>query len=665
MKSKISLFKKGLIISDFKRFWWISACYTLALLFILPLNHYMQITNNFNTNNKVLLKNNITRELIFDTYNRGVSPLLLLIVPVLIGALIFRYMQKGRSVSLYHSLPLTRTGLYLNSLVSSLILFIAPLIFNTLVMLLLNGFSPLGEYYSAALIFKWLLYSLLFGILFLSMTVFTGMFTGNSIAQIAFVYILNLLPSFLIEFIRMHLSKLLYGFNDYPDMTFLYKMPVIILFFNRYEHFSTGLILSYIILTLVLFAAGLMAFKIRRPETAGDIITFRPVKPVFIFGITVCAMLLGSTYFIELSNSSLPFIIFGYFICSFISYVIAQMVTNKTFKILHTWKGYLGFALVLILLLLGVKFDILGYVNKIPDPAQVKEVYMGYNVNLWHSEDSPAKYGNSDTSVYYTSTVYRDAQNINNITRLHKLILDNRSIYGPTQFIAYELKNGQRIIRRYAVNTDLYASALGPMYESKEYKESRFHILKQETSDIKYIEIADQRAQKVPVVISDKASLESLKTALRKDIDKLEYSSLATQSQRSLYINIVDLDERRVTYEIRSDYTNTINWIKGQGIYDNVILKPEEVIAVILNYFGGYDANYGKPSAQAAKNIEITDRNVIKELVELSANTDYSNEARDFDVTFVNRNNSHFMGFSMSFNQKVSPELQSYIDKIK
>lgn len=661
MKSKISLFNKGLILSDLKRFWWVSACYALALLFILPLNHYIQITSDFNANNKDWLKEFIRRDFIFNFNSSGISQHLLLIVPVLTGTLIFRYMQKGRSASLYHSLPLTRTGLYLNSLLSSLMLLIAPLVFNTLVMLLLNGFSSLSDYYSAALIFKWLLYSLLFGILFLSMTVFTGMFTGNSIAQIAFVYILNILPAFLLEFSSMHLSQLLYGFNNYSDKSFIYKTPGFILFFNRYEYLSPVLILIYIVLTLSLFAGALMAFKIRRPETAGDIIAFRPIRPVFIFGITVCATSLGGTYFINLSNGSMGFVVFGYFICSLISYVIAQMITNKTFKVLHTWKGYAGFILVLVVLLLGIKFDITGYVNKIPNPSDVQEVYIGNNIYWWREKGSSAfdsnKYGNYDTKVY------RDARNIENTTRLHKLILDNKSRNGSSEFIAYQLNNGKRIIRRYVIDTDLYASALGPIYESREYKESRFPILKQDTADIKFIEIADDRSQKNPVVISDKPSLESFKTALRKDIDGLEYRSLTTQVQRSLYINITDNSDGRITYEIKPDYKNTIDWLKKQGIYDNVILTPEEISSVALHYFYGYESDSGKPSAQTSKRIEITDKNIIKELLELSRNIDYR-KPYEYSVSFMSGNYSRF-SCSISFDEKISPELQSYIDQMK
>lgn len=662
MKLKTSLFKKGLIISDLKRFWWVSACYALALFFILPLNHYMKITNSatMNENNKDWLKEVIAKEL---TFKNGVSQLLLLIVPVLIGALIFRYMQKGRSASLYHSLPLTRAGLYLNSILSSLILLIVPLIFNTIIMLLLNGFSSLSEYYSGALIFKWLLYSLLFGILFLSMSVFVGMFTGNSIAQIAFVYILNILPVFLVEFVRLNLSQLLYGFNDYSNMSYYYRLPIFILYFNRYEHFSAGLIWFYILLTAALLAGALFAFKIRKPETAGDIITFKPFRPIFIFGITVCTTLLGGTYFIHLGNNSPGFIIFGYFICSLISFVIAQMITNKTLKVLHTYKGYLGFALVLILLLLGVKFDILGYVNKVPDPSNVEEAYLGYNINWWREKETSSfnntLYGNYDT------TVYKESQNIENFVKLHQLILDNKGVNGPHEFIAYKLKNGKRIIRHYTIDQDLYASALGPIYESREYKEGRFPILKQEAKDIKFIEITDERSEKSPFVISDKPSLESFKTAIGKDIDKLKYSSLAAQFQRSLTIHIIDIGDERIDYAIGPDYTNTIDWLKQQGIYDEVILKPEDVSSVVLNHYGSYTDNSGNPSSQQAKSVEITDKNVIQELIELSFMDDTKNKINNFSISFNSRNHSGFSGFSMSLDQKVSPELQSYIDKIK
>ncbi len=553
MKSKASLFKKGLILSDLKRYWWISVIFAIGLILTMPLAHYMQ-KYNINTDNSNIryIKEYIAREL---NFHSGISLLFPAVIPVIIAVLAYRYIQKGRQASLYHSLPVTRAALYFNSLFSALILYIVPLLINVMVMGLLNSFSFLSDFYTTALIFNWLGLSLLYGVLFMSMTIFVGMFTGSSVAQIVFVYILNLLPLFFFETIRGNLSSLLYGFATYSNTGFYRKTPMSMLFSNSWE-LTPWLIVSYIVLALLLLVGGLVAFKLRRPETAGDIITFKPIRPVFIYGVTVCSTLVGGAYFLAISRASIPFAIFGYFLCALIGYVVVQMVTNKTFKVLNTYKGYLGYALILIIMLLGVKFDIFGYVNKVPAVDEVADVYMGYNLHWWENKDSE----NYISPSHDNTTVYKETANIKNITELHKMILENRSKEGSSTYIAYTLKNGKKIVRYYNLDTNLYASALGPIYESKEYKNGRFPVLYQEANDIKYIQVHDYTKNKQPIVISDKEKLKSFITEIRKDINGFNYEQVVSPAEDKLWIEISDNKDRIVSYGVNSNYINTLNW---------------------------------------------------------------------------------------------------------
>ncbi|ACL76934.1 DUF6449 domain-containing protein [Ruminiclostridium cellulolyticum] len=553
MKSKTSLFKKGLILSDLKRYWWVSVIFSLGLILAMPLAHYMQKFNiNDDKSNIQFIEELISRELNFDS---GISTLFPVVIPVIIAVLAYRYIQKGRQASLYHSLPVTRATLFFNSLVSSLILYILPLLINVFVMGLLNSFSFLSDFYTMGLIFKWLGLAVFYGILFMSMTIFVGMFTGSSVAQIVFVYILNLLPLFFFEVIRANLSSFLYGFATYSNTGFYRKLPMTMLLSNSIE-LSPQMVVGYIVLSVLLLAGGLVAFKLRRPETAGDIITFKPIRPVFIYGVTVCATLVGGSYFLNISRSSLPFAIFGYFLSALIGYVVVQMITNKTFKVLNTYKGYLGYALVLIIILLGIKFDIFGYVNKVPAADEVANVYMGYNIYWWENRDSENYIGPSHDNT----TLYKETANIKSITELHKMILENRSKEGSSTYIAYTLKNGKKVVRYYTLDTNLYASALGPIYESKEYKNGRFPVLHQEADDIKYIQVRDYVNNKQPIVISDKEKLKSFITEIRKDINSFNYEQLSNQADDKLWIEISDNNDRIISYGVNSNYMNTLKW---------------------------------------------------------------------------------------------------------
>ncbi len=669
MKLKTSLFKKGLIISDIKRFWWVSVIYALALFFVMPFNHYMHIINSNNSlQTKAHIKATISNDLIF---NGGVSQFILLVVPILIGTLVFRYMQKSRQASLFHSLPLTRTTLYISSIVSAITLFTIPLLLNTIIMLIMNCFSSLSDFYSVALIFTWLGYSLLFGIMFIAMSAFVGMFTGSSIAQLAFIYILNVLPLFLVEYIRINLKGILYGFDTYSNIEIFNDMPLSRLFnIGLLEHPAT-IIFVYIAVTIVLLIGGLFAFKIRRPETAGDIITFKPIRPIFVYGFVTCATLVGGAYFIQVSNASLSFVLLGYFISSIISYIVVQMITNKSLNILHTYKGYLGFALILVILTMGIRLDVIGYVNKIPDPNEVQETYLGYDIYWFEHKDDPNFDKDKYSSTY--TFIYKDPQNIENMTKLHQYVLDNRSKNGNQQYISYKLKNGKKLIRKYSIDIDNHASVLAPIYKSDEYMENRYPILYQEAKDIKYIEINDLRAAKEPFIVSDKAQLESFKTALRQDIQKLDYSDLVLNNQDLVTITITDTKDKHITYALRSDYTNILDWLKKEGIYEQIIVKPENVESIILqsmNYTYEY-TSYGRITSgrSLSDTVEITDKAVIKEILELSSDCAYSDTDTNYRVMIehgTENKYNHTPEFLINFKGKViSPELQRYLDMFK
>jgi ABC-2 type transport system permease protein len=610
----------------------------------------------YDANNIVHLKILITRGL---SFQGGSGQYLLLVVPVLISVLVFRYMQKSRSASLYHSLPITRATLYFSSVLSAVILFVLPLILVTSIMFLFSWFSPLSAFYTPALIFTWFGYSLLFGILFISMSVFVGMFTGNSIAQLAFIYILNALPMFLVEFVRINLKKLLFGFDTYSNVSFYDNMPMIMLFKIGYSDYQALITVVYIFVAIALFAGGLLAFKIRKPETAGDIITFRPIRPVFIYGVTVCATLLGGAYFLSMSdNVSFPFILFGYFISSILSYVVVQMLTNRSIKILHTYKGYIGYALVLLILMLGVKFDVIGYINKVPAANDIKEVYIGYNIYWWESKDRTDLNITDDRDE---SGIYTEPENIENITKLHKLILDKRSSNGSSEYIAYKLKNGEKIIRYYCIDTDQYASALIPVYESAEYKKSRFPILYQDVNNIKYVEMGDNRTQKTPYVLSEKDKLKAFKAAISEDIKNLQYKDISDNFERTIYMDIVNTQNKRVSYALRSNYVKTLAWLKQQGIYDKIILQANDIQSITINKV---DFSSNKANSDP-RTIEIEDKDIISELLNISIDSSRVKDNINYTVFFNQSNRGSYPANLYIDYDKVSEKLKGYLDKLK
>ena len=216
MKSKKSFFSKALILNNLSRFWWCSLLATLLIFLIVPLRILNIDLSYYKNSNYSMQSNYYATIMIYFAY------------AVAIGTLVFRYLQTSNSVTQMHSMPFTRLGLYVNHFISGFILLMIPLLVNLLVLFLIQGFTKFGSIILATSIWKWFLLSSMIGITLYSITVMVGTFTGSSIAQIVFTYILNFLPVGLYTLLYMVAQGLVYGLKttDLYTTGLLKIMPI-------------------------------------------------------------------------------------------------------------------------------------------------------------------------------------------------------------------------------------------------------------------------------------------------------------------------------------------------------------------------------------------------------------------------------------------------------
>ena len=515
MKSKKPFFSKEIIWNNIVRFWWISALFTVVLFLSSPL---------------VILTRSGRVDL-DDIYEGTV--LFLLGVPVFIAVMVFRYMQNPKSMVLMHSMPYTRLRLYVNNLISGLILLLTPILLNTafLSIIQIGGFG--GIYFADKVVLKYLFYSSVVSVTLYSWTVFIGMFTGSSIAQVIFTYIANFLLPGIFEVSQYLFRGVLYGFtmNETFAESLLNVSPLAqaVQFMGYNANFSvkTYFIIDAVI-CVVFLVAGYFIYKYRNLETAGDVISGKFVKPIFKYGVTICTMIVGAAYLkgifdIESVN------IFGYIIFALIGYVIAEMLLKKSFKIWKSYKGFLVFVAVFIVVALGIKLDWFGYEKYVPDANYVKEAVVS---NLyWYK----AKFGYG--AVY-------SQENIQKVIALHKKLVENKNEdmntnkvrryiedFAEEKYvqdtnaskiairISYKLKDGRKINRLYEVNSDKYMELLNDIWYTEEYIKANNDIFDYETKNIRSIRITNNILNATNfVTIDNKKQIEELLEAAKKDM---------------------------------------------------------------------------------------------------------------------------------------------------
>ncbi|MDD4588451.1 MAG: DUF6449 domain-containing protein [Heliobacteriaceae bacterium] len=665
MIAKTSLFSRGLIGSDLKRFWWVGALYGLFLVLILPLHHLMRLEQSLE--NK-WAREALQRSLYVVTGNSELQVLLICIVPVVLAALLFRYLNTSRAVAMMHSLPCRRETLYTSHCIAGLILLVLPVLLTALVLAGLNLTTTLNECYSMLNILQWLGLTLLFNTLFFAVAVFVGMFTGNTIAHLVFNYIFHFLPIGLDLLVKYNLRELVWGYSDFnAGNTWLNYLPMMRLLeqSTRLGDISWGQITLYLGAAVLFFGVALYVYKVRQLETAGDVVSFPVFRPVFKYGVSICTMLLGGAYFGSMYQNTWPVITGGYLLGSLLGYWTAEMLLQKSFKVWAAYKGYLAYAATIAVLLAGLATDVTGYVHRIPDPGQVQKVYFGTNMFPWLYQEKLLAIPEDSRARYEGGYYFTEPDNIKNVVLLHHQLLQKPQVTkGPRNYVIYTLKNGEHLVRQYPVDENRYSSALKPVYESLEYKQGRFPVLSQNLEAIKLIEIKDERTPKAPVILVNRGEIAALTGLLRQEIRDLTFEELNARTTDYVNINITDVNGNSVPYKLRKSFSRVSGWLQDQGYYDQIILKPGEIIYVVLESEAQPGQNPGLRS-----HVEIRDREIIEELMYLEPSGKYKEYPQGEGYVFVRffvQASSGLYDYSMNIPKDltVSPGLKAYINQL-
>ncbi len=425
----ISAFKLNL-----KRFWWISALNTFLLLlfFIFPLFQYEYVDYCNPDGGLIMLA------ILFGAVN---------------GWAVFSYLNSTRTVNLYHSMPTTRTGLFAANAVfgaiSTAVPNLVPAILIPVIIKARNqDIDPeqIG-YISENVSFGWIvLNTFVLGLVIFALSCFVAMFTGNSVAAKVFTPIIAALPFVVEGIIAMFRSEFLYGSRRYYD---LFLMDF---FSNDLEY--TPLLITYLILIPVLLLLAYVAYRLRPMETAGEIVTFRWARGLFIQGTALCfGILITSITYAGINFLLITLIgmVFG---------AIAMMLMQKTLRI----KGWISQLVIFLVIIAGLfavfKLDITGYEKRIPKKASAVE-----SVTL----DSLGQFG-SDFTV-------DDPELIENVISAHKYIVENRDLDSySTVTIDYKLKNGRSLQRSYEFPYEAYKKYFSPIVLSDEFKANEFGL---------------------------------------------------------------------------------------------------------------------------------------------------------------------------------------------
>ncbi|PLS03728.1 DUF6449 domain-containing protein [Neobacillus cucumis] len=643
MPSRMSWFNREVLLQIGRGTGWVSIVYFLGLLFILPIQLLMIYSDE--TKSYYPAPNNLF--LVNFTFQIG----LMVIIPVILAVFLFRYLHVKQAADLMHSIPLKRERIFHQYALTGMIFLILPVAVITFIILLMHNTLDFSNLFSIKDIFYWAGTTLVITLLLYTAAVFIAMMTGMSIVQAVLAYTFLFFPIGMTMLLFFNLKIVLYGFpSDYFLNRQLEKLSPITyaaVLDSRKFQWNDGI--AYMILTIVLYGLSLFFYKKRNLEAASEAIAFPKLRSVFKYGVTFCMMLLGGSYFQEVSYRSFNWTIFGYVIGAVIGYLGAEMILRKTWRVFGRIKGLIFYLAITAVLVIGV--HILGfYENKIPEEAQIKNVLFSNQFGFYTNEDT---YGE-----YYTPLPMKEKANIEAVRRLHQQLLSDKKInqqkensHSVNFYIQYELKNGSKVTREYSVNERLYEDFFKPIYESKEYKRSTNEIFKLKENKIKTLTLRGNGPDSQGVALSNSNDIKEVIAALRKDVlaESYEDNRYFKGSAIEVYLG----SDHYLSFEFKPIYHNLTEWLKQKELLKEAKANAEDVTHVLVAKGGAEnleDVEKVKTDIEKSTDtLDVTNKDQIEQMLN-NVSADSNN---DYTAVFYFRSGHYYE--VMYFDEKHAP----------
>lgn len=575
-------FNSSIIRQNFRQHGWIGIIYALGLLFALPLQLFM--SNNPNEKPQEI-------EHLFRIAG-SVQALFIITIPVAAGLFLFRYLQAKSPSDLFHSLPLRRGHLFTAHLTSGLILLLLPVWLTAGVVAVVKPWSGNFYIFQGADIWQWCITVSILTLFLFCFSVFVGICTGQSILQGIIVYILLILPAVLISLGNSHLAMYLYGYAN-ANVRFLdsksqmWSPFVHIMYYFTGKPYTNTELWIYGVLSLLFIGLSYLLYRKRNTEKAGQAIAFGYFNPLFKAGVMLCAMLISGTYFAQMKQQQIGWVIGGYAIGAIIGYIAAEMIIRKTWQIMtrKVLADFSVYAVMLGLLLYIPVSSVTGYEARVPSGDKISGVYMGSNYRWYTPIDDY-----STTPYMGQDPFSHDKDYIEAVRKFHQAVVAVRPEHTSQQYVyeyftlAYQLENGHKLVREYWIPNKGFESEIKAVKDTEAFKYENYNLTLLD-KDLDYMWITNRNKK---VAISDPGEISELKEIIKHEILNMSYEVQVDKDGRpdvaniQTQIKVKEVSDRPSVnygyyYPWKSSFHELDKWMVEKGYTDKVRTTAEDI----------------------------------------------------------------------------------------
>ena len=356
---------------------------------------------------------------------------------------------------------------------------------------------------------------------------------------------------------------------------------------------EVSLLLQQLAFTAVVAVLTLLVYRMRPSDGAGKAISFPILKPVIRISVELLAGALIGMMFYNMADGRRGFpgwMLFGIVLGVVLSHMLIQSIFHFDVRKCFAEKLSMFVCIgVTVAFALIMRYDVFGYDMYLPKAKKIESVaidlqsldsyrdsYFFDGERLrWFDEVTEMELTDMDTVYPYLEVLVEDSA-------IYANRLDAAMVYGYDDFlgveVAYRLKNGDTVYRRYRVN-GMQEELFAPIFESYEYKKVHYgDIYTVPSSLVKAV--AAYYAMNTCVMELSQAEKDELLTVLNRELAAMTLAEkLHTKPVAILDLTVgpVSVEDRNGNYytddwntyknelPIYASYTETLRFLRDRG----------------------------------------------------------------------------------------------------
>lgn len=546
--------------------------------------------------------------------------MMFIVMAIVCGIAMFAYLHARQKVDFYHSLPISRTQLFVNNYLTGVFFTVSTYAVMLAVALACTFAMGFGAAVDWSAIGSAVVSHLIVFLLLYALTVLTTVVCGNTVISLLLLAWVMLSPM-LVYVLYSGLCSKFYQSYTVANMEIALRLVPMVQFFSlnglQYgdavlrpismeQNSALGLLLVYLAVAVAVTVLSWYLFRIRKSERAGVALAFTPAKlPIKVY---MC-LLMGVAFGLGFSMIAGDFWFWvGLVLGTILFHWIVEMIYAFDFHAIFAKPVHL--AAILVVLFAGVlcmKFDVTGYDSWLPDRNSIQAV------SISGSAEEKLTKADNIAAVYQLAEMG---------TQVNRDALRNEGNY---RSLVLQFWTDGRIATRYYMlpDNDEVSALCNQVYFSEEYKRVALPLfqvdLDQQNAENRYsLDIyTNESGYGVASTLNDWNGIRQILAALQEETLARTENDLPVLRLEIYHVDINGVKEWKGDAYVTAEDQETLALIEKLSGVKPMPLSTDEVELMELQY-RMQDAN----GDTVWQSVEVTDPVDIAALLKNAVNRD-------------------------------------------